>query len=144
MKIRSVENQDFPAWLALWDANNLGQKDEDVTTQTWTRLNDETSPVCALVAEDKDALVGLLQYVLHPTTGSIDDICYMQDVFVVPEARGKGIARKMIRELERIARAEKWGRIYWLAESKNEAAQALYKSLGHKLDFTLHILPTKP
>jgi len=144
MKIRNVQAEDFPAWLTLWNANNLGQKNEAVTTQTWTRLNDETSPVHALVVEDKGALVGLLQYVLHPTTGSIEDICYMQDVFVVPDHRGKGIARKMIRELERIGNAEKWARIYWLAEASNDAAQALYKSLGQRLDFTLHILPTKP
>ena len=142
MKIRPVSPDDFPAWLALWNANNLGHKDEDVTTQTWTRLNDAQSDVHALVAENKAELIGLLQYVLHPTTGSIEPVCYMQDVFVAPEHRSQGIARTMIETLEQIGKREKWARIYWLAEASNEAAQALYKSLGHKLDFTLHILPT--
>lgn len=141
MKIRSVTSDDFPAWLGLWNANNLGHKDEAVTTQTWTRLLDDNAQVFGLVAEDKGQLIGLLQYVVHPTTGSVSDICYMQDVFVEPDHRGKGIARKMIGELEKIGKREKWARIYWLAEANNEAAQALYKSLGQTMDFTLHILP---
>ncbi|MFK7840453.1 MAG: N-acetyltransferase family protein [Bdellovibrionales bacterium] len=141
MKIRPLTDHDFPQWLTLWNANNLGHKNEAVTTQTWVRLNNDNSPVCALVAEDKGSLIGLVQYVLHPTTGSVEDVCYMQDVFVDPDHRGKGIARQMIEHLERLGKQEKWARIYWLAEAKNEAAQALYKSLGHKLDFTLHILP---
>jgi len=142
MNIRPVTPDDFPQWLALWDANNLGQKNEAVTTQTWMRLNDEGEKVYAIVAEDQNALVGLVQYILHPTTGSVNDVCYMQDVFVDPDHRGKGIARRMIDALETQARKEKWARIYWLAEANNEAAQGLYKSLGHKLDFTLHILST--
>lgn len=143
MNIRPVSSNDFPQWLTLWNANNLGHKDEAVTTETWTRLNDENAQVYALVAEDKNTLVGLVQYILHPTTGSIESVCYMQDVFVTPECRDQGIARKMIEELERIAIAKKWARIYWLAEKNNEAAQALYKSLGQTMDFSLHILPTK-
>lgn len=107
------------------------------------RLNDDAFPVHALVAEDKGELVGLLQYVLHYTTGSIEQVCYMQDVFVVPERRAQGIARAMIQSLAQIGKREKWGRIYWLAEESNAAAQALYKSLGHRLDFSLHILPVK-
>lgn len=143
MKIRAITSDDFPEWLALWNANNQGHKDEAVTTQTWARLNDDSADVYALVAEDKDALVGLVQYILHPTTGSVENVCYMQDVFVSPERRDQGIARKMIQELERIGRHAKWARIYWLAEQNNEAAQALYKSLGQTMDFSLHILPTK-
>lgn len=143
MNIRPVASTDFPQWLALWNANNLGHKDEAVTTQTWTRINDENADVFALVAERDNALIGLVQYVLHPTTGSIENICYMQDVYVIPECRKQGVARKMIGALERIARRENWGRIYWLAEQDNKEAQALYKSLGQRMDFSLHILPTK-
>lgn len=140
MKIRAVTSDDFPQWLMLWNANNQGQVNEPVTTQTWMRILDDTSSVHALVAEDKGELVGLLQYVVHPTTGSLSDVCYMQDVYVAPERRKQGIARKMVLELERIGKREKWARIYWLAEAGNEAAQALYKNLGQRLNFTLHVL----
>lgn len=143
MKIRALTSDDFGGWLALWNTNNLGHINEPVTTQTWMRLMDDQAQVFGIVAEDKGALVGLVQYIVHPTTGSIEPACYMQDVFVTPEMRGRGIAKAMIGELERIGKREAWSRVYWLAEAGNEAAQALYKSLGQKMDFTLHILPIK-
>lgn len=93
IKIRSLENRDFPDWLALWDGNNLGMRDEAVTSETWSRLVDPESKVCGLVAEKDGALVGLVHYILHPTTGALRDVCYMQDVYVIPQARRQGIAK---------------------------------------------------
>ena len=138
--IRPLEHNDFPAWLPLWDANNLGQRDEAVTSETWSRLIDPASKVCGLVAEDQGKIVGLLHYVLHPTTGAIADVCYMQDVFVAEEQRGKGVAKKMVQALAAEGRKKKWARMYWLAESNNEAAHGLYKNLGVKLNFTLYMM----
>ncbi len=140
LKIRPLHNDDFPDWLPLWDGNNLGTRDEAVTAQTWSRLNDPSSPVHGLVATRGGALVGLVHYILHPTTGALNDVCYMQDVYVAPAMRQKGIARKMVQALAQKGRTEKWTRLYWLAEAQNKAAQALYKNLGVKLDFTLHIM----
>lgn len=139
VKVRPIEPQDFPAWLPLWDANNQGHRDEAVTTETWGRLIDPASPIGGLVAEDGSDLVGLVHYVLHPTTGAIGNVCYMQDVFVDEAHRGKGIAKKMVKALAAQGEKEKWVRMYWLAENDNEAAQGLYKNLGQKMNFSLHM-----
>lgn len=141
VKIRAIENRDFPDWLPLWDGNNLETRDEAVTSETWSRLIDPEFPVYGLVAEDGGKLVGLVHYIVHPTTGSLKNVCYMQDVYVAPPARQKGVARKLLKELAAIGqRREKWARIYWMAEADNEAAQKLYKTIGVKLDFTLHMM----
>ena len=55
--------------------------------------------------------------------------------------RRKGYARALIAELAHIGKQKGWARIYWLADSRNEAAQTLYKTLGIRLDFSLHVLP---
>lgn len=140
VQVRPIEAHDFPAWLPLWDGNNLGTRDEAITAETWSRLTDPSSAVHGIVADDKGALVGMIQYVLHPTTGAINEACYMQDVYVDPAHRGKGIAKKLVQALAKEGRAQKWARLYWLAEADNAAAQALYKNLGVKLDFTFHIM----
>ena len=142
IKIRPLEMNDFPAWLPLWIDNNMGNHDEDITTETWTRIIDPNHPVNGLGAFKGDKLVGILHYILHNTTGYIQPVCYMQDLFVNETARKGGIGRKLVKELERIARREKWSRMYWLAEEDNEAAQALYKDFGVKIPFTVHILST--
>lgn len=141
LKIRPLKPTDFPYWLPLWDGNNKGERNQEVTTETWARLTDPEFPVNGLCAELNDKMVGLVHYVLHYTTGSIAPVCYMQDVYVDPSMRKKGIARAMVMELSKIAFEKKWGRMYWLAEENNEAAQALYENIGVKLDFSLHVLP---
>ena len=139
--IRPLAMQDFPDWLPLWDGNNLGSRNEGVTRETWARLLDPDSPVYGLGAVMDGHMAGILHYVLHPTTGSIAPVCYMQDVYVDPDFRRRGVARSMVHALGQIGRRERWSRLYWLADAKNEAAQNLYKTLGVGLNFTLHVMP---
>lgn len=141
--IRPLEPNDFPNWLPLWDGNNMGQRDETVTTQTWSRLMDAESPVDGLCALRGGEMAGLVHYILHPTTGAIENACYMQDVYVDPEFRQQGIAAKLVRALDKKGRFEGWSRLYWLADADNEAAQALYKNIGVKMNFNLFIQPLK-
>jgi len=140
MKIRPLGQSDFPAWLPLWNGNNLDVKNEPVTTETWSRLMDPDFPIHGLCAVEGEKMLGFVHYVVHPTTGSIEPVCYMQDVYVDPAQRKKGIARKLITEVAKLKEKENWARIYWLAESDNIAAQKLYKDIGVKLNFTLHVL----
>ncbi len=46
-----------------------------------------------LVAEADGRLVGLTHYVFHPNLWRDEGVCYLQDLFTAPEARGRGIAR---------------------------------------------------
>lgn len=141
--IRPLEPNDFPNWLPLWDGNNMGHRNEAVTTQTWSRLMDQQSAVGGLCALRGGEMAGLVHYILHPTTGAIENACYMQDVYVDPEFRQQGIAAKLVKELEKMGRNQGWSRLYWLADANNEAAQALYKKIGVKMNFNLFIQPLK-
>lgn len=139
--IDDIRRDDYEQWLALWDANNGGKRDDAVTAETWNRLNNPVFPVHGLVARKGNRLVGLVHYILHPVTGHIMPACYMQDVFVEPAFRKQGIARQMIGHLAATGAREGWARLYWLAEADNVAAQNLYKNLGVKLNFTFHVMP---
>ncbi len=136
-----MKPDDFPSWLPLWNKNNQGLINQNLTTETWSRLMDPKTPVHGFAAETKGELIGILHYVLHHSTGTIAPVCYMQDVFVHSDHRGKGTARKLVQKLAQEGRKQKWARLYWWTEQNNKAAQALYKTLGTKLDFTLHVLP---
>ncbi len=140
IKTRPLIFNDFPAWLPLWNENNAGHINEKVTSQTWQRLCDPAQSVFGFAAFDKEELVGILHYILHPVTGSINNACYMQDLFTLPSHRNKGIAKKLLQALYQEHKQQKWARIYWVAEENNAAAQQLYKSFGVKLDFTYHAL----
>ena len=139
--IDDIKPDDFDAWRKLWDANNLGHKNEAVTRETWNRLLNPVYPVHGLVARMDGKIAGLVHYVLHPVTGHIEPVAYMQDLYVDPAFRRQGVARALVEQLAVLGKREGWARLYWLAEGENARAQALYRNLGVRLDFSLHILP---
>lgn len=122
-----------------------GSASIDVTTQTWRKICAPGSGVggLGLWPDENAPMVGICHFIIHPTTGNLNPVCYMQDLYVDPAARKQGYARTLVTTLAEIGTAEKWARIYWLAENGNDPAQQLYKSLGVKLDFSLHVLPLR-
>ncbi|MCC6599011.1 MAG: GNAT family N-acetyltransferase [Alphaproteobacteria bacterium] len=139
--IRPIFPEDYALWLPLWNGNNQGLENEAITKSTWERLNDPNFPIYGFLALKNGKAAGLLHYVLHPTTGNLKNVCYMQDVFVSPDFRRGGLAKALIAALAEEGKRQDWARVYWLAESANMAAQNLYQSLGIRLDFTLHMMP---
>jgi GNAT superfamily N-acetyltransferase len=57
---------------------------------------------------------------------------YLEDLFVKPVARGKGIGQKMLGYLARLAKERNCGRLEWWVLDWNESAIGFYKRLGAK------------
>ena len=55
---------------------------------------------------------------------------YLEDLFVIPEMRGKGFGKAMLVELARIARKRNCGRFEWSVLDWNKPAIDFYKALG--------------
>lgn len=55
---------------------------------------------------------------------------YLEDLYVKPEARGKGVGRELLRHLARLAKEKGCGRIEWAVLNWNEPTIGFYKSLG--------------
>jgi GNAT superfamily N-acetyltransferase len=55
---------------------------------------------------------------------------YLEDLFVVPEWRGRGVGRALLAHLARIAVARGCGRMEWSVLNWNEAAIRFYRSLS--------------
>jgi len=66
----------------------------------------------------------------------------MQDLFVNNTKRRQGIAKRLVWDLNAIAKKENWARIYWFADKSNESVQNFYKNIGIEMNFGLHMLDT--
>ena len=55
---------------------------------------------------------------------------YLEDLFVIPEMRGKGFGRALLVELAKIARERNCGRFEWAVLDWNEPAIKFYKAIG--------------
>jgi GNAT superfamily N-acetyltransferase len=92
----------------------------------------------ALVAEHSGQLLGLAHLLFHRTTISIESICYLQDLFTVEAARGKGVGRALIEEVYRYAKRGGCSRVYWHTHETNTTAMGLYNKVAEKPGFVVY------
>ena len=55
---------------------------------------------------------------------------YLEDLYIIPEYRGKGYGRRMLQKLAEIAVERKCGRLEWWCLDWNKSSIAFYLSLG--------------
>jgi GNAT superfamily N-acetyltransferase len=137
-KIRPLEAHDRQLWEPLWQGylSFYGTRlPTNVTDITWARLLDPAEPMIAIVAERDAALIGLAHYTFHRSTWSQSHYCYLEDLFVAPEARTGGVGRALIERVEAEARRVNATRLYWMTHESNERARALYDAVADNSGF---------
>jgi GNAT superfamily N-acetyltransferase len=113
--------------------------DEDYA-RTWRALLADER-VHGLGARQGGHLVGIAHYLFHAQTWS-PDCCYLQDLFTVEDARGKGVATALIEAVAEQARARGALKFYWLTKQDNRDARGLYDRIARwkgflRYDYTL-------
>ena len=83
-----------------------------------------------LLAENGGAVVGFALFFHNYSTFGGKPGIYLEDLFVIPEARGRGHGKALFLELARLATARNCGRLEWAVLDWNEPAIGFYQSLG--------------
>ena len=92
----------------------------------------------ALVAEDAGQLLGLAHYLFHRSTTMLGPSCYLQDLFTVAAARGKGVGKALIEGVAGQARAAGALRLYWQTHETNQTAMRLYDQVADRSGFVVY------
>jgi GNAT superfamily N-acetyltransferase len=85
-------------------------------------------------------LVGITHFLVHPSTTS-QDVCYLQDLFTAPAARGLGVARALIEAVADWSRRRGLSRVYWHTQDGNATARRLYDQVGVHRGFIVYQVP---
>lgn len=88
-----------------------------------------------LVHADGARLLGLVHYVFHPNLWRDEGVCYLQDLFTDPQARGRGVARGLIEAVYAAADARGVSFVYWLTAEDNYAGRMLYDRVAQRSPF---------
>ena len=140
--IRELRPADREQWQPLWDGYNLFYErpnlPREITEAAWSRFLDPSEPMHAAVAEVDDKIVGIVHYLYHRSTTSVELVCYLQDLFTAPEARGLGVGRALIEHVYDEAAKAGSRRIYWQTHEANPARK-LYDRVAQLTPFRRYV-----
>jgi GNAT superfamily N-acetyltransferase len=133
-QIRHLAPEDRAAWTEQWCAYLDFYETELPPAQydlTWSRLmtdGEDPSGLCAVAPDGR--MLGITHYIFHRHGWLPNDVCYLQDLYVVEDQRGTGLGRALIEAV--YAAADKAGasQTYWLTQHFNEAGRRLYDRIG--------------
>jgi GNAT superfamily N-acetyltransferase len=136
--IQPIGEHEREAWNPLWAGYLAFYKTalpQDVSDLTWTRFHDPDEQIFALGGYVDGKLSGFAHYLFHRSTWALHRYCYLEDLFVADAARGGGLGRALIEAVYARAQAASASRVYWLTQSGNAQARALYDKMADNLGF---------
>lgn len=140
--IRRFTPADRDDWERLFDGYLTFYErslDSDALERAWEELGRDTV-IHGLGAEMDGRLVGIVHFLEHAST-STADVCYLQDLFTEPAARGRGVARALIAAVVEAARDRGCSRVYWMTHESNATARRLYDRVAVNNGFIRYEIP---
>ncbi|WP_296477919.1 GNAT family N-acetyltransferase [Roseinatronobacter sp.] len=145
LEIRDLQAEDKAEWAILWAGyldyyqSPLAQSVYDATFTAL--LSDDPHSPGGLLALDDGRPVGLVHYLFHAHCWRPEGICYLQDLFTNPQARGQGVARALIEAVYKAADARNVSGVYWTTQDFNATARRLYDQVGVLTPFIKYVRP---
>ncbi len=143
LTIRAIEEKDKDQWLKLWAGYLEFYKSTislEQTELTWKRLINNEQKMFGFVAESEEGIIGFTHCLFRPSTWTETDYCYLEDLFVDPNIRGKGIGRALINKVVELAKEKNSKRVYWTTQEFNKTARVLYDSITPVSEFVQYRL----
>lgn len=134
LTIRSARVEDVPVLfdliLALAQYEKLSHTVTGDATALTQHLFGQRSYAEALLAQWSGNPIGFALFFHNYSTFLTKPGIYLEDLFVLPDYRGRGIGRELIRQVARIAVDRGCGRLEWTVLDWNEPAIGFYQHLG--------------
>jgi len=137
LKIRPATREDAAIILDLIRALAIYEREPDAVTATESDIVRDgfgASPKFrCVIAEWDGQAAGFAFWFYNYSTWQGRPGLYLEDLFVKPEFRGKGIGKALLLHLAKVAANENCGRFEWSVLDWNTPAIEFYESLGAKL-----------
>ena len=134
MTIRTATREDVPLILELIhelaDYEKLAHEVVATEASLVATLFGPKPAAEIMIAELDGAPVGFALYFHNYSTFLGRPGIYLEDLFVRPDARGRGVGRALLARLARIAVERGCGRLEWAVLDWNESAIGFYRKLG--------------
>jgi GNAT superfamily N-acetyltransferase len=136
IQIGPVEDAEFERLLPLIGSYQRFYEVEDVDEERnrafFRRFLAPSEDGLLIGARAEGRLLGFACLYWHFSSTLAAETVLMNDLYVEPEARGKGIGRKLIEAGREVARERGAAHLEWATAPDNHTAQRLYDSTGAK------------
>lgn len=143
--IEKPVEKDFDSWAELYrqyaDFYSMSLQDHTLKN-VWSWIHDENQEFYCLIARDQGKIVGLAHFrsMLSPLRGA--KVGFLDDLFVAPDHRGKGIVDSLFEGLQQRAKAEAWPFVRWITADDNYRAQGFYKKVSDQTKWVTYQMNT--
>ena len=144
VQIRALEQGDFFAWYELFagyaESRNTPLNDER-TMRAWAWLHGDRVTVRGLVAlDDEGKIIAIAHIQEFERPLENDRGLYLEDLFVSPDSRNRGVGTAIVNHLRREARERGLGLIRWVATEDNEEARRFSEELANRTNLVTYDL----
>lgn len=131
--VRAITSEDYQQWVKLYTGYITFCRrafDQQSVTNLWQWLM-QHKVFCSVAIVDGQ-FIGLTnsQELFSPLNGKLTG--YLEDLFVVEEYRGKGVADLLIEDLKRLGKDRNWLFIRWKTRENNYRAKAFHDKIAKK------------
>lgn len=131
--IRKITKSDFPSLIDLFKEFATFEKQPEKMINSVELMQRDKNLVNGYVLETDDKkIVGYTTYFFAYFTW-VGKSLYMDDLYVKPEFRGKGLGTQLINKVIDFAKEENCNRLRWQVSDWNMPAKGFYESLGAKI-----------
>lgn len=136
MQVRQATITDLDLLVPLFDAYRqfYRQPSDPVRARLFLQKRFEQNESVVLMAFEKESAVGFTQLYPSFSSGALGQIFILNDLFVVPEARRRGVGSALLRAAAEYGRSVGAIRLVLSTELTNANAQSVYEAMGWKRD----------
>lgn len=145
VKFRTTNEKDIPLILDFIKQIAIYENMLDKVNATEESLKEsifDNNRAEAIFIELDNDVIGYIIYYFNFSTFAGREGLYLEDLYIKPDYRKKGIGKKAFKFLAEIAKENKCGRMEWTCLDWNKSSLDFYKSIGanQKNEWILHRL----
>jgi len=140
--VRPLCRDDRVEWDRLWTLylkfyrTSLPGAQYDLT---FDRLMDPAEPMFGYLSEHDGKPKGLVHIILHRSAWIDGPSCYLQDLYVDEDVRGRGIGQALIEHVYHVVKSFGGTRVHWLTQDDNTTARRIYDRVAVHQGFIQYV-----
>lgn len=132
--VNHLSKDDRQDWQRLYEGYAAFYKmpmNDDILNQAWEWIFNETI-YCIIAKDDSGHGIGLMHFRAKPSPLRGKMVGFLDDLFVEPEARGKGTVEALFEMLKAEGQKHNWPSISWITGDDNYRGRGVYDKIAKK------------